>query len=208
MCPVSVTCPRCNSLPGLFVFEATNYRLDALASLLVGVLLLWGVGILEGFPPCWRDPGRGVVRLESPTVSDASEHTDWMSEMSKSEASLPLRLLPLLPALLPGRLKCFLISGEKKIITDRNHGWERAETLDIPVFFFHWQLISVASSNSLLHPNKCWWIKVYLIWTFLYVYESKYPDWDFMLICTVTRHQAHTNVCSACEIVFSNNSVL
>lgn len=33
--------------------------------------------------------------------------------MSKSEASLPLRLLPLLPALLPGRLEFFL--GSRKI---------------------------------------------------------------------------------------------
>lgn len=63
---------------------------------------------MEGFPPCCRDAERGVALEESPTVSDASEHTDWMSEMSKSEASLPLRLLPLLPALLPGRLKFFL----------------------------------------------------------------------------------------------------
>ena len=48
------------------------------------------------------------------------------------------------------------LCGREKIITDGTHGWERAETLDIPVFFFHWQLISVASGNALLHPNKCW----------------------------------------------------
>lgn len=69
---------------------------------------------MEGFPPCWRDAERGVPRVASPTVSDASEHTDWMSEISKSEASLPLRLLPLLPALLPGRLEFFLNSSNKK----------------------------------------------------------------------------------------------
>lgn len=95
-----------------FFSKATAYRLEALASLLVGVVLFWGVGILEGFPPCWRREERGAGRLESPTVSDASEHTDWMSEMSKSEASLPLRLLPLLPALLPGRLKFFFGSPD------------------------------------------------------------------------------------------------
>lgn len=87
-----------------------NYRLDPLASLLVGVVLLCGVGILEGLPPCLRDADRGVPRAASPTVSDASEHTDWMSEMSKSEASLPRRLLPRLPALLPGRLEFLLVS--------------------------------------------------------------------------------------------------
>lgn len=103
---------RCNEAPsGSVAFKATYYRLDPLASLLVGVLLLCGVGILEGFPPCWREAERGVPRLESPTVSEASEHTDWMSEMSKSEASLPLRLLPLLPALLPGRLEFLLDSA-------------------------------------------------------------------------------------------------
>lgn len=65
---------------------------------------------MEGFPPCWRDAERDIARADSPTFSDASEHTDWMSEMSKSEASLPLRLLPLLPALLPGRLEFFCVS--------------------------------------------------------------------------------------------------
>lgn len=92
--------------------KSPDYLLEALASLLVGVDLLWGVGILDGLPPCWRDAERGVARLESPTVSDMSEHTDWISEMSKSEASLPLRLLPRLPALLPGRLEVFLDSGK------------------------------------------------------------------------------------------------
>lgn len=64
------------SLLFVFVFKATDYRLDPLASLLVGVVLLCGVGILEGFPPCWRDAERGVVLDDSPTVSDTSEHTD------------------------------------------------------------------------------------------------------------------------------------
>lgn len=75
---------------------------------------------MEGFPPCWRDAERGVAREESPTVSDMSEHTDWMSEMSKSEASLPLRLLPRLPALLPGRLGFFLDSTEVDYIKSAN----------------------------------------------------------------------------------------
>lgn len=87
-----------------------NYRLAPLASLLVGVVLFRGVGILEGLPPCWSDADRSGPRVVSPTVSDASEHTDWMSEMSKSEASLPRRLLPRLPALLPGRLEFLLVS--------------------------------------------------------------------------------------------------
>lgn len=73
-----------------------------LASLVLAVLLLCGVGILEGFTPGWRGDERGLA--ESVTVSDMSEQTDWISEMSKSEASLPRRLLPRLPALLPGLL--------------------------------------------------------------------------------------------------------
>lgn len=85
-----------------------DYLLLVLASLLVGVLLLWGVGILEGFPPCWREDERGVGRPESVTFSNMSEQTDWMSEISKSEASLPRRLLPRLPALLPGLLEILL----------------------------------------------------------------------------------------------------
>ena len=76
------------------------------------VVFLCGVGILEGLPPCCREAERGVAREVSPTVSDVSEHTDWMSEMSKSDASLPLLLLPRLPALLPGRLCSFLWSPE------------------------------------------------------------------------------------------------
>lgn len=114
---------RVQLAPGLFVFKATDYRLDPLASLLVGVVLLWGVGILEGFPPRWREAERGVALLDSPTVSDMSEHTDWMSEMSKSEASLPLRLLPRLPALLPGRLEFLLESRNRKWWTRMNKPW-------------------------------------------------------------------------------------
>lgn len=66
----------------------------------------WGVGILEGLPVESRELDRGEGLL-SWTVSDMSEHTDWISEMSKSEASLPRRLLDLLPALLPARLGVF-----------------------------------------------------------------------------------------------------
>lgn len=91
-----------------------DYLLVVLASLLVGVVLRWGVGILEGLPPCWREAERGVGRPESVTVSDMSEQTDWMSEISKSEASLPRRLLPRLPALLPGLLG-ILPNPEKRI---------------------------------------------------------------------------------------------
>lgn len=95
--------------------SAPDYLLEVLASLLVvGVDLRWGVGILEGLAPCARGADRGVAwRLVSGVAdSDASEHTDWMSEMSKSDASLPRRLLPRLPALLPGRLRPFLESND------------------------------------------------------------------------------------------------
>lgn len=80
-----------------------------LASLLLAELLL-GVGILEGFTPGWRGEERGLT--ESSTVSDMSEQTDWISEMSKSEASLPRRLLPRLPALLPGLLENLPEAGD------------------------------------------------------------------------------------------------
>lgn len=59
---------------------------------------------MEGFADPDREEGRGVGLLAMRTVSDTSEHTDWISEMSKSDASLPRRLLDLLPALLPARL--------------------------------------------------------------------------------------------------------
>lgn len=111
----------CNQQRGALIPSQGDYRLDPLASLLVGGVLLCGVGILEGLPPCWRDADRGVPRVVSPTVSDASEHTDWMSEMSKSEASLPRRLLPRLPALLPGRLEFLLVS---KNVTNIDKGKE------------------------------------------------------------------------------------
>lgn len=132
--------------PGLCVFKATDYRLDPLASLLVGVVLLWGVGILEGFPPRWRDEERGVARDESPTVSDASEHTDWMSEMSKSEASLPLRLLPLLPALLPGRLEFFRDSRWIKSMTTIN-GEHVSQVIQVPSHFLLGESSQVPTSK-------------------------------------------------------------
>lgn len=81
--------------------------------------LLWGVGILEGLAHPGREPARGVGLLVAGTVSDISEHTDWISEMSKSDASLPRRLLDLLPALLPARLPgllgVLLVSKKDKI---------------------------------------------------------------------------------------------
>lgn len=83
--------------------------MDPLASLLGGVALLWGVGILEGLPR-WAGP-RGEGRPWSATFSEASEQTDWMSEMSKSDASLPRRLLPRLPGWLG-----VLLSGERNAI--------------------------------------------------------------------------------------------
>lgn len=58
---------------------------------------------MEGLAPGGREPARGVGLCTGATVS-TSEHADWISEMSKSEASLPRRLLARLPALLPARL--------------------------------------------------------------------------------------------------------
>jgi hypothetical protein len=82
----------------------------------------WGVGILEGLAMAGREPARGAG-LCGWGFASTSEHTDWISEMSKSEASLPLRLLVLLPALLParlpGRLGVFLESEERS----RGQSW-------------------------------------------------------------------------------------
>lgn len=60
------------------------------------VVFLEMVGILEGLPPLRVAP--------EALVSDTSEQADCVSSRSKSEASLPLRLLARLPALLPARL--------------------------------------------------------------------------------------------------------
>lgn len=81
-----------------------HYLLEDLSSRLAGNLLC-GMGILEGLPV--PRAGRGLARGAGLCVwgtGSTSEHTDWISEMSKSDASLPLRLLALLPALLPARL--------------------------------------------------------------------------------------------------------
>lgn len=92
-----------------------HYLFEDLSNLLAGDFL-WGVGILEGLAVDGREPARGIGLCVWGTVS-TSEHTDWISEMSKSDASLPRRLLALLPALLParlpGRLGVFLGSKEK-----------------------------------------------------------------------------------------------
>lgn len=83
---------------------------------------LWGVGILEGLAPGGREPARGVGLCTGATVS-TSEHADWISEMSKSEASLPRRLLARLPALLPARLPGrlgVLLGSEEREGTDRS----------------------------------------------------------------------------------------
>lgn len=79
-----------------------HYLFEDLSNLLAGDFL-WGVGILEGLAVDGREPARGVGLCVWGTVS-TSEQTDWISEMSKSDASLPRRLLALLPALLPARL--------------------------------------------------------------------------------------------------------
>ena len=92
-----------------------HYLFEDLSNLLAGDFL-WGVGILEGLAVDGRELARGEGLCVWGTVS-TSEHTDWISEMSKSDASLPRRLLALLPALLParlpGRLGVFLGSVEK-----------------------------------------------------------------------------------------------
>ncbi|EGV92573.1 hypothetical protein I79_012207 [Cricetulus griseus] len=69
------------------------------------------VGILEGLvSPLLELPWPPAALL-----SEVSEQADCVSRRSKSEASLPLRLLARLPALLParlpGRLADFLGSG-------------------------------------------------------------------------------------------------
>lgn len=70
------------------------------------VVFLDMVGILEGFAP---------RRVPATLLSEVSEHADCVSSRSKSEASLPRRLLALLPARLParlvGRLAAFLGSA-------------------------------------------------------------------------------------------------
>lgn len=99
-----------------------HYLLEDLSNFLTSNRFC-GVGILEGFPEADREFGRGVGLIGVWTVSDRSEHTDWISEMSKSEASLPRRLLALLPALLPARLPglldVFLVSARQ----DERHPW-------------------------------------------------------------------------------------
>lgn len=82
----------------------SHYLLEVALSLLVAGDLLDGVGIFDAFAEDGRDPARDPDLLVSGTASETSEHTDWISEMSKSEASLPRRLLALLPVLLPARL--------------------------------------------------------------------------------------------------------
>lgn len=90
---------------------------DFVASLLIGVRRC-GVGILVGLPVEDRELVRGEGLLLSRTVSVISEHTDWISEISKSEASLPRRLLDLLPALLPARLGVFRKSANCVLTLD------------------------------------------------------------------------------------------
>lgn len=98
--------------------RSQSYYLFKDLSNLLASGLLWGVGILEGLADPGREPARGVGLLVGGTVSDISEHTDWISEISKSDASLPRRLLDLLPALLPawlpGLLGVLLVSRKRK----------------------------------------------------------------------------------------------
>lgn len=79
--------------------------------LVVGVLglgvFLEMVGILEGLPPGRRG------------VSDVSEQAECVSISSEaSEASLPLRLLALLPARLPARLAGPLVEDGVRLLSE------------------------------------------------------------------------------------------
>lgn len=58
------------------------------------------VGILDGL----AIPRRELLCPPVALLSDVSEQADWVSKRSKSEASLPRRLLARLPARLPARL--------------------------------------------------------------------------------------------------------
>lgn len=64
------------------------------------VVFLDMVGILEGF----ARPRRELLCPPVALLSEVSEQADWVSRRSKSEASLPRRLLARLPAWLPARL--------------------------------------------------------------------------------------------------------
>lgn len=64
------------------------------------VVFLDMVGILEGFAM----PRRELPCPPATLLSEVSEHADCVSSRSKSEASLPRRLLARLPARLPARL--------------------------------------------------------------------------------------------------------
>lgn len=80
------------------------------------------VGILEGLARPRREPLGPPVAL----LSEVSEQADCVSRRSKSEASLPRRLLARLPAWLParlvGRLAVFLGSeSQKQIFTLRGN---------------------------------------------------------------------------------------
>lgn len=79
------------------------------------------VGILEGFAPL-----PGLLG-----VSEVSEHTErvsWSSEVS--EASLPRRLLALLPARLPARLAGPLTEDPPRFGSSRMRGRKRRREKD------------------------------------------------------------------------------
>lgn len=89
------------------------------------VVFLDMVGILEGFAM----PRRELPCPPATLLSEVSEHADCVSSRSKSEASLPRRLLARLPARLParlvGRLAVFLGSAggaQSPVSTGRQNG--------------------------------------------------------------------------------------
>lgn len=99
------------------------------------VVFLDMVGILEGFAM----PRRELPCPPATLLSEVSEHADCVSSRSKSEASLPRRLLARLPARLParlvGRLAVFLGSArgaQSPVSTGTRNGSTAAATLVSP----------------------------------------------------------------------------
>ena len=81
------------------------------------VVFLDMVGILEGLAIPRREPPCPPATL----LSEVSEHADCVSSRSKSEASLPRRLLARLPVRLPARLV-----GRLAVFLGSARGAERA----------------------------------------------------------------------------------
>lgn len=99
------------------------------------VVFLDMVGILEGFAM----PRRELPCPPATLLSEVSEHADCVSSRSKSEASLPRRLLARLPARLParlvGRLAVFLGSAggaQSPVSTGTQNGSTAPARVSVP----------------------------------------------------------------------------